>query len=186
MDDSSETPRGAQGRAVPLPSKARIAEAIQALHSGARLQESGAPHPMGERGEAAQYLGVLKALVAQIEYGLKGGPLHPGVLSGQIAGYGDETTWLIAADAFDAEVKATMAGQRSQQVPHADFHLAVAALGFHVAENSLKAAAEISVGLQDSAYAPDHAAEFTASMIHTVEALAEFVAERKEKPGKSS
>ena len=81
---TDDSPRGARAHVIPLPEARRIKRAIESLDTGARVgRPSGAPsHPMGERGDAAQYLGMLKALVQQIEYGLNGGPLQTDVQKG--------------------------------------------------------------------------------------------------------
>lgn len=68
-------PDGARTFAQPLPEASRLRRALESLGIIAFSLDTVA-NPLGERGDAAQYAGILATTIAQIETGLRGGGLH--------------------------------------------------------------------------------------------------------------
>lgn len=83
---------------------------------------------MGERGVATQYLGIPKALVEQIEYGLRGGALQSDVEKGVFGAHGRDLPAILAAEHSRAASLARFAGQGIMQLPRASQQMAATAL----------------------------------------------------------
>lgn len=172
---------GASARAIPLPELRRIKRAIDALGTGIDVgRPKLAPaHPMGERGDAAQLLGILKGLVQQIEYGLIGGPLQTDVQKGLFNAYGRDIPAILAAESAHAGVLVKFAAEGIQQVPYASQQMSAAALAFVVAEHGFAAAAEIAVGVDGPGFNEARVTQQSEAMYEAADKLTEYVAEKR-------
>ena len=178
---TDDSPRGARAHAIPLPEARRIKRAIESLDTGARVgRPSGAPsHPMGERGDAAQYLGMLKALVQQIEYGLNGGPLQTDVQKGVFATYDRSLPAILAAESSRAASLREFARQGIMQLPHASQQMAASAAAFMVAEHGLAAASEIAVGVGAPDFDENEVVRQSEAMYDAADQLTDYVAQKR-------
>lgn len=178
---TDDSPRGARAHVIPLPEARRIKRAIESLDTGARVgRPSGAPsHPMGERGDAAQYLGMLKALVQQIEYGLNGGPLQTDVQKGVFATYDRNFPAILAAESSRAASLVQFAAQGIQQLPHASQQMAATALAFTVAEHGFAAASEIAVGVGAPDFDENEVVRQSEAMYDAADKLTEYIGEKR-------
>ncbi|MFE3572551.1 hypothetical protein ACFXON_24395 [Bacillus subtilis] len=83
--------------------------ALESLAIAAYSRASTA-NPLGERGDAAQYAGILAATVEQIETGLRGGTLQTQFQRGWLTGYGRDNAALLAAVGEQVKDLAVFAG----------------------------------------------------------------------------
>lgn len=172
--------RGARAHVVPLPEARRIKRAIESLGTGINVSRPpGTRHPLGERGEAAQYLGILKALVEQIEYGLHGGELHTDVQKGVFGAYERDMPAILAAESSKARWLVQFAGQGIMQLPRASQQMAATALAMKVAEHGLAASCEIAVGIDASGFDPEEAVRQSEAMYDAADELTKYVAEKR-------
>jgi len=176
MDDE---PRGARTHAIPLPQARQVKRAINSLDLGLEVRRPpGTVHPMGDRGEAAQYLGMLKAVVAQMEYGLRGGPLQNDVQKGWFQGFDRETPPILANIASQVRELSAFARQGILQVPHASQQMGVAAAALLAAAHAFAAAAEIAVGLDSPNFDENKVVRHSEQMYEAFSVLAEYVAQK--------
>ena len=134
---------------------------------------------MGERGDAAQYLGMLKALVQQIEYGLNGGPLQTDVQKGVFATYDRNFPAILAAESSRAASLVQFAAQGIQQLPHASQQMAATALAFTVAEHGFAAASEIAVGVGAPDFDENEVVRQSEAMYDAADKLTEYIGEKR-------
>ncbi|MFI8903920.1 hypothetical protein ACIGO7_37950 [Streptomyces virginiae] len=181
---TAEEPRGARAIAVSLPEARRIKRAIESLDTGINVSRpQGATHPMGERGYAAQYLGMLKALVEQIEYGLRGGELHTDVQKGFFAGYERNIPAMLASESSKARWFTQFAGAGIMQVPHASQQMAACALAGQVIEHGMAAASEIAVGIDSPDFDAEEVVRQSEAMYEKAGELEKYVAEKRTQHG---
>lgn len=134
---------------------------------------------MGERGEAAQYLGMLKALVEQIEYGLRGSELQNDVREGVLGAYGQDMPAILAGESSRAAALVEFAGQGMVQLPRASPQLAAAARALTVVEHGFAAACEIAVGFDSPAFDPEEAVRQSEAMHDAADELTKYVGQRR-------
>jgi hypothetical protein len=177
----TDEPSGARAQAIPLPELRRIKRAIESLGTGIDVgRPKLAPaHPMGERGDAAQCLGILKALVQQIEYGLIGGPLQTDVQKGVFAAYGRDLPAILAAESAHVGTLVKFAAEGIMQVPHASQQMSAAALGLTVAEHGFAAAAEIAVGVDAPGFSDTEVTRQSEAMYEAADKLTDYVAGKR-------
>ncbi|MFJ1900489.1 hypothetical protein [Streptomyces sp. NPDC088115] len=177
---TTEQPPGARAHAVPLPEARRLKRAIESLGTGISVNRPpGTRHPMGERGEAAQYLGILKALVDQIETGLRGGELQTDVQKGWFGGYERDLPAMLVAESSRAQSLVQFAAQGITQLPHASQQMSATAVAFRVAEHGLAAAAEIAVGLDSPKFDGEEVARQSEAMYEAADQLTKYVADKR-------
>lgn len=136
-DDGARTP------AQPLPEARRLKRALESLGVTA-YSRTNTSNPHGERGDAAQFAGILAATIEQIETGLRGGALQTQFQKGWLNGYDRDNAALLAALGEQVKDLAGFAGAGIGQVPLASRQFSTAALALLVASRALSAAAEIS------------------------------------------
>ncbi|MFE3776130.1 hypothetical protein [Streptomyces sp. NPDC059122] len=176
----SNESRGARAHVVPLPEARRLKRAIESLGTGVNVTKPpGTRHPMGERGDAAQYLGILKALVQQIEYGLRGGELQTDVQKGVFTAYDRNLPSILAAESSEASSLVQFAAQGIEQLPHASQQMAASALAFTVVQHGFAAAAEIAVGIQDPAFDAEEVARQSEAMYEAADELAKYTEQKR-------
>jgi YD repeat-containing protein len=177
---TSDAPRGARTIAVPLPEARRIRRAIDSLNLPVPRRQPGAPeHPMGERGEAAQLAGALRAYAQQIEQGLIGGPLQEDTQKGWFTAYDYDRSALLAAEGDRLRGLSAFAQQGIVQLPKASQQMSVAAVALLVAHHAFGAAAEIAVGLESEDFDEAEAVKQSEAMYEAFDMLAGYVAEKR-------
>jgi hypothetical protein len=178
---TDEASHGARAHAIPLPELRRIKRAIESLGTGIDVgRPKLAPaHPMGERGDAAQCLGILKALVQQIEYGLMGGPLQTDVQKGVFGAYERDLPGILAAESAHVASLREFARQGIMQLPHASQQMSATAVALMVAEHGFAAAAEIAVGVDGLGFAEDEVVRQSEAMYEAADMLTKYVAEKR-------
>jgi len=177
---TNDTPSGARARVIPLPDARRIKRAIESLDTGAGVSRpAGAHHPMGERGDAAQYLGMLKGLVQQIEYGLSGGPLQTDVQKGMFAAYERDLPSILAAESSRVAALVQFAAQGILQLPHASQQMAASALGLQVAEHGFAAASEIAVSMEAPGLDESEVVRRSEAMYEAADKLTDYIGEKR-------
>lgn len=183
---TNEQPSGARAHAIPLPEARRIKRAIESLGTGVNVtRPPGTRHPMGERGEAAQYLGILKALVDQIETGLRGGELQTDVQKGWFGGYDRDLPAMLCAESSRAASLVQFAAQGIMQLPRASQQMSATALGLQVAEHGMAAAAEIAVGVDSPQFDGEEVARQSEAMYAAADQLTKYVAEKRAQFGEA-
>lgn len=177
----TDEPRGPRTHAIPLPEGRRLRRAIESLGLGAQISRPGGrPNPMGERGDAAQYLGVLKGLVAQMEEGLRGGPLHHDVTKGFFASYGRDNASLLAGIAAELRLLTGFAGGGITGLPFASQQMSVASTALLAASHAFAAAAEIAVGPGSDAFDENEIVKQSEAMYAAADMLRAYVADKRE------
>ncbi|MFE7111797.1 hypothetical protein ACFU98_29640 [Streptomyces sp. NPDC057575] len=173
-------PSGARAQAVPLPEARRIKRAIESLGTGINVNRPpGTRHPMGERGEAAQYLGILKALVDQIETGLRGGELQTDVQKGWFTGYGRDLPAMLCAESSRAASLVQFAAQGITQLPRASQQMSATAVAFQVAVHGLAASSEIAIGIDSPEFDGEEAVRQSEAMYDAADQLTKYVSEKR-------
>lgn len=179
---TTEEPRGARTHAVPLPEARRVKRAVESLETGlvAQRPPAHAPqHPMGDAGYAAQYVGTLKALVGQIEEGLRGGPLQADVQKGWFAAYERSTPSMLAATAAQLRSLSEFARQGITQVPQASQQMSVAAVALLAAHHAFAAASEIAVGPGSPDFHGEEVVKQSEAMYAAADMLADYVTKKR-------
>lgn len=184
---TTEEPSGARTHAITLPEARRVKRAIDSLDTGVDARRPpGAPaHPMGDRGDAAQYIGILKALIAQIEEGVRGGPLQTDVQKGWFGGYQRNLPSMFANTAAQLKDLSSFASQGIMQVPHASQQMAVAATALLTASHAFAAASEIAVGVGSPDFHEDEVVKQSEAMYEAFDMLADYVAQKRAEFGDS-
>jgi hypothetical protein len=178
--------RGARTHAIPLPQARQVKRAITSLDTGMDIQKPpGQQHPMGDRGYAAQYVGVLKAIVAQVEEGLRGGPLQTDVQKGWFGGYERNLSSMFANTAAQLRDLSEFARQGIMQVPHASQQMSVGAVALRTAAHAFAAAAEIAVGVGSPDFDQDEVAKESEAMYEAFDMLADYVTKKRAEFGES-
>jgi hypothetical protein len=178
---TTEEPRGARTHAVPLPEARRIKRAVDSLETGLQTtRPASAQHPMGDRGYAAQYLGMLKALVAQTEEGLRGGPLETDVQKGWFATYERSLPSMLANTAGQLRSLSEFARQGIMQVPQASQQLSVAAVALLAASYAFAAASEIAVGPGTGDFDADEVVKQSEAMYEATDMLRDYVEKKRQ------
>ncbi|WP_329142689.1 hypothetical protein OIU91_03800 [Streptomyces sp. NBC_01456] len=178
---SNDESRGARAHVIPLPEALRLKRAIESLSAGIRVNRSpGKHHPRGERGEAAQFLGVLKALVEQIEEGLRGGELQADVDRGRLTGYERSASAMLTAEASRSFSLAQFAEHNIDRLPCAYQQMAVTALALRVAGHGFAASAEIAMGLDSDRFDAGEAARQSAAMYDAADELTRYVSQTRD------
>lgn len=134
---------------------------------------------MGERGVATQYLGIPKALVEQIEYGLRGGALQSDVEKGVFGAHGRDLPAILAAENSRAASLARFTGQGIMQLPRASQQMAATALALTVVEQSLAAGCEIAVAIDSPDLDPQETARESEAMYDAADELGKYVAHKR-------
>lgn len=179
-------PGGARTHAIALPQARQVKRAINSLEVGTEIRKPpGEQHPMGDRGYAAQYLGMLKALVAQVEEGLRGGPLQTDVQKGWFASYERQLPSLLANTAAQVRDLSEFARQGIMQVPHASQQMSVAAAALRTAAHAFAAASEIAVGIDAPNFDENEVVKESEAMYEAYDLLAEYVSAKREQFGTS-
>ncbi|MFH8805217.1 hypothetical protein ACH4F6_37705 [Streptomyces sp. NPDC017936] len=177
---TTEEPRGARTHAVPLPEARRVKRAIDSLETGLDVRRpAGAQHPMGDAGYAAQYLGMLKGLVAQVEEGLRGGPLQTDVQKGWFAAYERDVPSMLANTAAQLRSLSEFARQGIVQVPHASQQMSVAAAALLAAHHAFAAASEIAVGVGSPDFHDDEVIKQSEEMYAAADMLTDYVTQKR-------
>lgn len=177
---TTEEPRGARTHAVPLPQGRQVKRAINSLETGLNITKPpGAQHPMGDRGYAAQYVGMLKAIVAQMEEGLRGGPLETDVQKGWFAVYERSLPSMFANTAGQLRSLSEFARQGIVQVPQASQQMSVAAVALLAAHHAFAAASEIAVGVGTEDFHADEVVKQSDEMYEAADMLADYVAKKR-------
>ncbi|MFF7234452.1 hypothetical protein [Streptomyces sioyaensis] len=164
-----------------LPEALRLKRAIESLSAGIRVSRSPAiRHPRGERGEAAQFLGILKALAEQIEEGLRGGELQADVDRGRLTGYERHVHAILAAEASRAFSCAQVAERNIHNLPCAYQQMAVTALALRAAGHGFAASAEISMGPDTDRFDTAEAARQSAAMYDAADELTRYISQTRD------
>lgn len=183
-DMNNSEPTGARTHAIPLPQARQVKRAINSLDVGIEATKPpGAQHPMGDRGYAAQYVGLLKAIVAQMEEGLRGGPLQTDVQKGWFGGYERNLPSMLANTASQVRDLSEFARQGIMQVPHASQQMSVAAAALRTAAHAFAAASEISVGVGSSTFDEAEVVKESEAMYEAYELLADYVTKKRQEFG---
>jgi hypothetical protein len=178
---TTEEPQGARTHALPIPESRRVRRAIDSLDTGLNIQRpAGAQHPMGDAGYAAQYLGMLKALVAQVEEGLRGGPLETDVQKGWFGAYERGLPSMFANTAGQLRSLSEFARQGIMQVPRASQQMSVAAVALLAAHHAFAAASEISVGPGAEDFHADEVVKQSEAMYEAAELLLDYVQKKQQ------
>lgn len=178
---TTEEPRGARTHAVPLPQARQLRRAIDSLGIGLEIhRKPGLTHPLGDRGYAAQYLGMLKGLVAQIEEGLRDGPLEGDVHKGWFSAYEQNTPSLLANTAAQVARLSEFARQGIMQVPMASQQMSVAAVALAAASHAFAAAAEIAVGVGSPDFNEAETVRQSEAMYDAADMLRDYVTEKRQ------
>jgi hypothetical protein len=183
----NDEPRGARAHVIPLPEARRIKRAIESLGTGINVgRPPGAPrHPMGERGDAAQLLGVLKGLVEQIEEGLRGGELQTDVQKGLFGSYERDMPAILAAEASRASSLVQFAAQGIMQLPRASQQMSATALGLKVAHHGFAASSEIAVGVDKPGFDGEEVVRQSEAMYEAADELTKYVSEKRAQFGEN-
>ena len=177
---TTEEPRGARTHALPIPEARRIKRAIDSLDTGLNArQPAGAQHPMGDRGYAAQYLGMLKAVVAQMEEGLRGGPLETDVQKGWFGAYERDVPSMLANTAAQLRSLSEFARQGITNVPQASQQMSVAAVALLAARHAFAAASEIAVGIGSPDFHEGEMIRQSEAMYEAADMLTDYVAKKR-------
>lgn len=177
---TTEEPRGARTHAIPLPQGRQVKRAINSLETGLNItRPPGTKHPMGDRGDAAQYLGMLKGVVAQMEEGLRGGPLQTDVQKGWFGAYERNLPSILANTAAQVRDLSEFATQGVQRVPHASQQMAVAAAALRAASHAFAAAAEISAGIDAADFDAAEVVKQSEDMYEAADMLTDYVAKKR-------
>lgn len=177
---TTEEPRGARTHAIPLPQGREVKRAINSLNTGLNItRPPGTKHPMGDRGDAAQYLGMLKGIVAQMEEGLRGGPLETDVVKGHWSVYERNLPSILANMAAQVRDLSEFATLGIQRVPQASQQMAVAAAALRAASHAFAAAAEISVGVGAVDFDSTEVVKQSEAMYEACDMLTGYVAQKR-------
>jgi hypothetical protein len=177
---TTEEPRGARTHAIPLPESRRVKRAIDSLETGLDARRpAGAQHPMGDAGYAAQYVGLLKGLVAQMEEGLRGGPLEADVQKGWFTAYERDLPAMLSGLAGQFRALSEFARQGIVQVPQASQQMSVAAVALLAAYHAFGAASEIAVGTGSEDFHADEVARHSEEMYGAADMLTDYVAKKR-------
>lgn len=177
---TTEEPRGARTHAIPLPQGREVKRAINSLNTGLDItRPPGTKHPMGDRGDAAQYLGMLKGIVAQMEEGLRGGPLQTDVQKGWFGVYERSVPSMFANTASQLKDLSAFANQGIMHVPHASQQMAVAAVALLTASHAFAAASEISVGVGTADFHADEVVKQSEAMYEAADVLTDYVKQKR-------
>ncbi|MFJ9719967.1 hypothetical protein ACIRPQ_29245 [Streptomyces sp. NPDC101213] len=177
MNDDIATP----GRAQALPHRNRLTKALKALDAEVAERRPGQPqNPMGERGDAAQLLGALLALVEQIHMPLRGGPLHIDLQKGYLGSYERDVPAIFAQLGDRSKYDESFVRGGVEQVPQASQQLLMAALGFGVAGKAMLAASLIAEGFDGMTEESGKAIEkLTLEAAEYADLLTEYVAQKR-------
>lgn len=177
---TTEEPRGARTHAIPLPQARQVKRAINSLDTELGISRPpGAQHPMGDRGYAAQYLGMLKAIVAQMEEGLRGGPLQTDVQKGWFGAYERDLPSMFANTAAQLRDLSEFARQGIMQAPQASQQMAVATTALLAASRAFAAAAEITVGPGSPDFHADEVIRLSEEMYAAADMITDYVAKKR-------
>jgi hypothetical protein len=177
---TTEEPRGARTHAIPLPQARQVKRAINSLDTGVEATKPpGAQHPMGDRGYAAQYLGMLKGLVAQMEEGLRGGPLETDVQKGWFGVYERDIPSMLANTSAQLRSLSEFAQQGIMQVPRASQQMSVAAVALRAACHAFAAASEIAVGVGSPGFDENEVVKQSEAMYEAADMLTDYVAKKR-------
>lgn len=177
---TTEEPRGARTHAIPLPQGRQVKRAINSLETGLNItRPPGTKHPMGDRGDAAQYLGMLKGIVAQMEESLRGGSLATDVVKGTWAVYERNLPSILANTAAQVRDLSEFATEGIHRVPQASQQMAVAAAALRAASHAFAAAAEIAVGIGAADFDGDEVVKQSEAMYEAVDMLTDYVAKKR-------
>lgn len=178
---TTEEPRGARTHAIPLPQARQVRRALNSLETGLdATKPPGQQHPMGDRGYAAQYVGMLKGLVAQMEEGLRGGPLETDVQKGWFGVYERSIPSMFANTAGQLRSLSEFARQGITQVPQASQQMSVAAVALLAAHHAFAAASEIAVGVGSPDFHGDEVVKQSEEMYEATDMLIDYVAKKRE------
>lgn len=111
----------------PLAKATALRRALESLGVQATWPPAGVRNPWGERGDAAQYLGVLTAVTEQMASPLHGGELHGDMRKGYFTGYNRDLPAMLGALADRLGYDAGFAQWGAEQVPRASNQLVTAA-----------------------------------------------------------
>ncbi|WP_040743929.1 hypothetical protein [Nocardia transvalensis] len=154
-----------------LPEARRLRRALESLgittYSGQPLQ-----NPYGERGDAAQYAGLLAAVLEQYENGIRGGPLQIQWMKGWFTGHSDDIAAILSTLAVQTKDLAHFVGTGISRLPLASRQLATTALAMFVASRALLAAAEIASDTPNFTAAED----MSTRMVANAHELARYIA----------
>lgn len=177
---TSQEPRGARTHAVSLPEAKRLRRALDSLGTGMQVHRTpGTQHPMGDRGDAAQLLGMLKAVIAQTEEGLRGGPLQTDVQKGWFAAYERSLPSMFANTASQLRSLSEFARQGITQVPLASQQMAVATSALLAASCAFAAASEIAVGVDSEDFHDGEVIKQSEAMYAAADMLTEYIAAKR-------
>lgn len=177
---TTEEPRGARTHAVALPEAKRLRRALDSLDTGLQVHRTpGTQHPMGERGDAAQLLGMLKAVVAQTEEGLRGGPLQTDVQKGWFTAYERALPSMFANTSAQLRDLSEFARQGILQVPLASQQMSVAATALLAASRAFAAAAEVAVGPDSADFHEAEVVKQSEGMYEAADMLTEYVSAKR-------
>lgn len=177
---TTEEPQGARTHAIPLPESRRVKRAIDSLETGLDARRPvGAQHPMGDAGYAAQYVGLLKALTAQMEEGLRGGPLETDVQKGWFTAYERNVPSMLANTAGQLRSLSEFARQGITNVPQASQQMSVAAVALLAAYHAFAAASEIAVGTDSEDFRADEAVRHSEEMYEATDMLTDYVTKKR-------
>ncbi|WP_280335466.1 hypothetical protein [Nocardia wallacei] len=135
--------------AQPLPEARQLRRALESIGVTTYSRHPGPPNPHGERGDAAQYAGILHGCLEQIENGLRGGPLQTQWQKGWLGVHQEHPaqsnpTYVLASLGMQLRDLSGFAGSGIVRIPLASRQLSTAALAMLVAYRALLAAAEIA------------------------------------------
>ena len=177
---TTEEPRGARTHALPIPEARRIRRALDSLDTGLQTtRPAGAQHPMGDAGYAAQYLGMLKAVVAQMEEGLRGGPLETDVQKGWFGAYERNVPSMLANASAQLRSLSEFARQGITNVPQASQQMSVAAVALLAAHHAFAAASGIAVGPGSADFHGGEVARQSEAMYEAADMLTDYVKQKR-------
>lgn len=178
---TTEEPRGARTHAIPLPQARQVKRAINSLDTGLdATKPPGTQHPMGDAGYAAQYLGMLKGLVTQMEEGLRSDPLETDVQKGWFGVYERNVPSMLANTAGQLRSLSAFAQQGIMQVPQASQQMSVAAVALLAASHAFAAASEIAVGVGSPDFHADEVVKQSQAMYEAAELLTDYVEKKQQ------
>jgi hypothetical protein len=170
----------APASAVPLPEAPRLRRALESVGLTAHRQPGAPPNPLGPRGDAAQYAGILAAFIEQVETGLRGGELQAQFQKGWLTGYSRSTPAVLASIGEQLGDLARFASEGMGEVPLASRQLSTAALALLTAARAFTAAADIATG-EEPALAS--AVKLSETMIANAHELARYIAKLEREDG---